>query len=146
MAPPGTPLQRIPGQHGLYDFYNLSEDSWVLSPCFDSSSLVVPYVKFIWWEVYEFWDGARLEYSLDAGTTWQPIGDIGTGDNWYASGGCYSFGFDPFTGIYYPAREGSGSGWKTAEHDLSFRQVNSQVQLRMHFKSYVFSDSRTVSF
>ena len=138
--PPGTPSSENSWATGLYDFYNLSEDSWVLSPCFDFSSLVVPYVKFdIWWEVYEFWDGARLEYSLDAGTTWQPIGDIGTGDNWYASGGCYSFGFDPFTGIYYPAWEGSGGGWKTAEHDLSFLAGEPQVQLRMHFKSYVFS-------
>ena len=33
----------------------------------------------------------------------------------------------------------SGGGWKTAEHDLSFLAGEPQVQLRMHFKSYVFS-------
>ena len=53
----------------------------------------------------------RLEYSLDAGASWTAIGGVGTGDNWYPSGGCFSFGFGSVYGIYYPAWDGSGS-WK----------------------------------
>ncbi|MCB9021558.1 MAG: PKD domain-containing protein [Chitinophagales bacterium] len=138
--PPGTPSSENSWATALYDYYNISEDSWVKSPCFDFSSLAFPYVKFdIWWETQDFWDGARLEYSLDAGASWTAIGGVGTGDNWYPSGGCFSFGFDPFTGIYYPAWDGSSGSWKTAVHDLSFLAGEPQVQLRMHFKSYVFT-------
>jgi PKD repeat protein len=137
--PPGTPGSENSWTTSLYDYYNVNEDSYVLGPCFDFSDLSVPYIKFdIWWETYEFWDGARLEYSLDAGDSWTPVGGIGTGENWYTSGGCYSFGYDPFTFVYNPAWEGSGGGWKTAEHDLSFLAGEPQVQLRFHFKSYAF--------
>ncbi|MFN3939342.1 MAG: GEVED domain-containing protein, partial [Chitinophagales bacterium] len=64
--PPSTPGSLNSWATSLFDYYNLYEDSYVVGPCFDFSSLLQPYVKFdIWWETPDFWDGARLEYSLD---------------------------------------------------------------------------------
>ncbi|MFZ1611934.1 MAG: CARDB domain-containing protein, partial [Chitinophagales bacterium] len=135
-APPATPTSENSWATGLYDYYSISENSYVVGPCFDFSTLEVPYVKFdIWWATPGFYDGARLEYSLDDGTTWQFIGVVGTGDNWYTSGGCYAFGYDPVTSEYFPAWEGSSSGWKTANHDLDFLAGEPQVLLRIHFKT-----------
>ncbi|MBP9703960.1 MAG: hypothetical protein KBD79_04350, partial [Chitinophagales bacterium] len=145
--PPSTPSSENSWATSLYDYYNPYEDSYVLGPCFDFSTLEQPYVKFdIWWATYEFWDGARLEYSLDAGASWQALGDIGTGDNWYTPGGCYSFGYDPVTFLYFPAWEGSSAGWKTAKHELDILAGEPQVQLRMHFKSYAFTGYDGIAF
>ncbi|MBP9548253.1 MAG: hypothetical protein KBE86_03785, partial [Chitinophagales bacterium] len=137
--PPSTPSSENSWATSLYDYYSISENSWVLAPCFDFSTLEDPYVKFdIWWATPDFYDGARLEYSLDGGIEWLTIGDIGTGDNWYTTGGCYAFGYDPVTGVYFPAWEGSSSGWKTAKHDLDILAGEPQVQLRVHFKTSTF--------
>ena len=137
--PPGTPGSVNSWATNLFDFYDIAENSWVQSPCFDLTSLSLPYVKFdIWWETGEFWDGARLEYSTDAGATWIPIGGIGTGDNWYTDGGCFAFGFDPISGTYNPAWEGPGGGWVTAQHDIAFLAGEPQVQFRMHMATAGF--------
>jgi len=137
--PPSTPLSENSWATSLFDYYNINEDSWVQGPCFDFTDLSLPYVQFdIWWEIYDFWDGARLEYSLDAGDTWEVIGGIGTGENWY-SDECFSFDFDPDLGFYNPAWTASGGGWVTAKHDISFLAGESQVQLRIRFKSYAFT-------
>ncbi|MBK8487955.1 MAG: hypothetical protein IPL48_09225 [Bacteroidetes bacterium] len=138
-SPPTTPTSENSWATSLYDYYDFNENSWVLAPCFDFSTLEQPYVKFdIWWATADNYDGARLEYSLDGGIEWQAIGDIGTGDNWYTAGGCYAFGYDPVSGINYPAWEGSGGGWKTAQHDLDILAGEPQVQLRVHFKTSTF--------
>ncbi|MBK7109295.1 MAG: hypothetical protein IPH61_09265 [Bacteroidetes bacterium] len=138
--PPTTPSSENSWVTNLDGDYNKYENSYVLGPCFDFEPLTLPYVQLdVWWATPDFWDGARLEYSLDAGTTWDVIGDVGTGDNWYEDGGCYSFGYDPVTGIYNPAWEGSGGGWKTAYHDISFLAGEPQVQFRVHFASSFYT-------
>ncbi|HCK22876.1 MAG TPA: hypothetical protein DHW15_12180, partial [Bacteroidetes bacterium] len=138
-APPTTPSSENSWATNLNDFYDLTEDSWVQSPCFDFTDLVLPFVRFdIWWETPDFWDGVRLEYSTDAGASWDPIGGIGTGDNWYTPGGCYAFDFDPVSGTYFPAWEGSGGGWETAQHDITFLAGEPQVQFRFHMATSGF--------
>lgn len=138
--PPSTPSSENSWATSLVGYYNTYEDSYVLGPCFDFGPLTLPYVELdVWWETPDFWDGARLEYSLDAGGTWEVVGGIGTGDNWYTPGGCYSFGYDPITFTYRPAWEGTGGGWKTAYHDISYLAGESQVQFRIHFKSSFFT-------
>ncbi len=138
-APPTTPSSENSWATNLNDFYDLTEDSWLQSPCFDFTDLVLPFVRFdIWWETPDFWDGVRLEYSTDAGASWDPIGGIGTGDNWYTDGGCFAFDFDPAGGTWFPAWEGSGGGWVTAQHDITFLAGETQVQFRFHMATSGF--------
>ncbi|MBC8047115.1 MAG: T9SS type A sorting domain-containing protein, partial [Fimbriimonadaceae bacterium] len=133
--PPATPTSENSWATDLTGYYNSYEMSYVEGPCFDFSTLILPYVELdIWWETYSYTDGAQLEYSLDAGITWELVGDLLTGDNWYPGYG-YSLGYDPDLGAYENGWVGSSGGWLTAHHDLTFLAGESQVKFRMRFGS-----------
>jgi PKD repeat protein len=69
---------------GLSSGYNANENSYVYSPCFDFSSLRKPMVSLnIWNHTQQGFDGAVLQSSVDGGLTWQNVGTIGEGINWY---------------------------------------------------------------
>src|SRR6478735_7816897 len=69
---------------GLTGNYSISEQSFVESPCFNMSTLVLPVVELkVWWESEFSWDGAVLQSSIDNGTTWQVVGAKGDPNNWY---------------------------------------------------------------
>lgn len=59
------------------------------SPCFDLSTLTNPVIAFkVLWETETSWDGIKLEYSINQGTTWSALGnDLSNnncrGINWY---------------------------------------------------------------
>ncbi|MFN3939655.1 MAG: CARDB domain-containing protein, partial [Chitinophagales bacterium] len=135
-APPATPTSVNSWMTNLDGDYNNNEKSYVLGPCFDFGPLTLPYVKLdIWWETENYWDGAQLQYSLDAGSTWNVIGSIGSGDNWYTNYGI-GFGYDPSWPSGYPEGwVGSGGEWVTAYHDISFLAGEPQVQFRIFFAS-----------
>ncbi|PLW99936.1 MAG: hypothetical protein C0594_16355 [Marinilabiliales bacterium] len=61
----------------------MNEDSYLISPCFDFSTLVLPVVEFKLW--YEIPDYARLvmQYSTNYGYGWTDLGETGEGENWY---------------------------------------------------------------
>jgi PKD repeat protein len=64
--------------------YSANEDSYILSPCFDLSSLQNPWISMdIWWYSENFWDGSNLQYSTDGGITWFLVGAFGDPGNWY---------------------------------------------------------------
>ncbi|QNL20467.1 PKD domain-containing protein [Hyphobacterium sp. CCMP332] len=64
--------------------YAVSQDSWVNSPCFDLSSNTSPEIQAqIWWNIETDWDAALLESSIDDGQTWNVVGSLGSGVNWY---------------------------------------------------------------
>ncbi|MEX0988026.1 MAG: T9SS type A sorting domain-containing protein [Bacteroidales bacterium] len=101
------------------------ERSWIQSECFDFRNLEKPMIRM---DVMRSFDrnrgGAVLQYSLNNGTNWQTLGNIGEGINWYNS----------FEIINRPGggRSGSGSSigwsgenifnpdtsWITVAHDL----------------------------
>lgn len=63
-------------------FYEFDAQSWLMSPCFDFSSLNDPWISFrIFWEVERTYDGMVLQYSLDQGSTWQNVGAYGDAEN-----------------------------------------------------------------
>lgn len=71
--------------------YNDSEKAYLVSPCFDLSSLTNPELSFAFILDIEdandgngnpFYDIARVEYSIN-GRTWFVLGTNGTGHNWY---------------------------------------------------------------
>ncbi|MBC8047637.1 MAG: PKD domain-containing protein [Fimbriimonadaceae bacterium] len=140
-APDATPLSVNSWTTDLLGDYDYGEQSYIQGPCFDLTSLVLPYIEFdIWWATPDFWDGARLEYSLDGGASWDVV-DYETGDdyeNWY-TGQCYSFGYDPITFTYDSAWVGSSGGWVHAMHDITALAGEPNVQFRFFFASTFFT-------
>ncbi|MBC8047097.1 MAG: hypothetical protein H7Y00_09905, partial [Fimbriimonadaceae bacterium] len=142
-APPATPLSVNSWKTDLDGVYFAGENSYVLGPCFDFTTLEQPYVELDYWvETYPFYgyDGIRLEYSLDAGGSWTSVnyltGAEADAENWY-NDGCYAF--DPFSFPYDSAWTRASGGWLTAHHDISNLAGESQVQFRIHFATSFFS-------
>jgi len=69
--------------------YQNSQQSWIMSPCFDFTTLDYPWISFkIFWECERRWDGAVLQYTLNGGTTWSNVGAFGDptdclNQNWF---------------------------------------------------------------
>lgn len=117
---------------GLTVDYNGPEQSFVVSPCFDFSALQNPVLFMdIWWESEFSWDGTVMQYSTDLGQTWQQLGTLGSGVNWYNDNTIDGLGF---TGSEegWTGRNGSGSnGYVEAFHSLDFLANEAVVQFRM---------------
>lgn len=91
----GTPAKTIinkaaNGSHAwvtsLSGNYNNDELSYLYSPCFDLSSLAKPVLSFS--HIFKMEDNCDcdyhwMEYSTDGGVTWQKLGAVGSGTNWY---------------------------------------------------------------
>jgi hypothetical protein len=66
-----------------YGFYNNNEKSFVLSPCFNTSTLSSAQVRMaVYWSSESEYDGANLEYTIDNGLNWIALEDP-NGFNWY---------------------------------------------------------------
>jgi PKD repeat protein len=114
--------------------YNNREFSFVVSPCFDFSSLTLPYVAFdAQWDTEEIWDGAQLQYRTDSEGEWSVLGSVGSGENWYTSL-CAAFGYDPSWPSGFPeAWVGTVTEWERASHQLHDLAGEAFVQFRFVF-------------
>ena len=136
--PPAAPTSLKSWTTELDDNYNLNEQSYVISPCFDFSSLILPSIEFdANWDIQLFDDGAKLQYSLDQGMTWNDLGALGTGINWYNHASCYAM-WPNFYVDNYNGWSGSSEGWVHAEHDLSMLAGEPSVVFRFTFSSSPF--------
>ncbi len=66
--------------------YNNNETSYLTSPCFDLTGMANPILSFS--HILSIEDNCDcdyswVEYSTDAGVTWQKLGSSGQGTNWY---------------------------------------------------------------
>jgi gliding motility-associated-like protein len=126
-------------------FYN-SGNSYLISPCFDFTTLANPEIGFkIIWETEANFDGVNLQYSTDEGASWVRVGsEISnsncTGTNWYNNASVRFLGFVPgWSGNVQPGgsgscNNGSGSGsWLFAKHNLGFLSGQSKVIFRFEF-------------
>lgn len=112
--------------------YNTAEASWLLSPCFDFSSLTVPMVQFdMWYNNSGLLDYTTLQYSTDQGITWVTIGQMNDGANWYNTTDGWS---------------GSTGGWVTASHKLNGLGGLSGVQLRLSFAGSMIQTAEGFAF
>lgn len=113
----------------LTGYYNNSEASWLMSPCFDMSTLPNVRVRFgIWVHTESGWDGGNLAYSTDGGNTWQVAGTVGSGVNWYNAASVSSSLGQPVW------RDNSGGVWLPAE--LNIPQLAGQASVRFRFQFY----------
>ncbi len=144
----GSKCWNVGGLSG--SFYNYSEQSWLMSPCFDFSTLNYPWISFkIFWEDEWKYDGMVLQYSINSGATWSNVGAFGDAtnclnDHWYnynniswltlASPKC---GWTGRTGATSGSCQGgNGSlGWVTAKHCMSALAGESNVRFRFLFGS-----------
>jgi hypothetical protein len=109
-----------------------SEKSWVTSPCFDFRNTKRPIIKLDIWRLFdETRDGAVLQYSMDSSKTWQNVGDLQDGINWYneynipVKPGDNSVGWSDLT----------DSKWAEARHKLDNLKGLTNVQFRIAYGS-----------
>lgn len=128
--PEGIIIDTVPSSGGinvwmtdLDENYPNNEQSYVISPSFDLSSLTDPYLSF---DInYESADYTSLEYSLNNGKTWKTYGSTNSqGYNWY--------NVDDNDEDYW---SGSSSGWQTAIHEINDLAGIDNVLFRVKFKS-----------
>ncbi len=113
--------------------YNLSEKSYLASPCFDfSEASSDPYISFaLYLNLNTFFDAAFLEMSLDDGATWKKVGAQNEGLNWYNTVNSFQNLGDVWSA--------STQGWVNARHQLTGAQGQAQVRLRFALFGSPFS-------
>ncbi|HLP10697.1 MAG TPA: PKD domain-containing protein [Flavobacteriales bacterium] len=130
--------------------YSASAQSWIMSPCFDFTSLNYPWISFkIFWETEYQWDGVTLQYSTNGGTTWANVGAYNDpvnclNDNWFnynniswlttASPKHGWSGRSGATSGSCTGGNGSG-GWVTAQHCMNALANQPSVRFRFLFGS-----------
>ncbi len=110
-------------------YYNSMEHSYLYSPCFNLSGLTNPMLSFsLALDIEEcdaeLCDGAWMEYSDDGGITWNKLGVMGQGTNWYNKN---------YSGNYVWSAE-DYTRWHVATIPLPTVN-NSGIRLRFVFKS-----------
>ncbi|MDC1452418.1 T9SS type A sorting domain-containing protein [Vicingaceae bacterium] len=114
------------------DYLN-GDASFVLSPCFDFSSLNAPQIKMnIWYDSESSWDGAVLQMTINDGITWTQVGAFGNPNNWYNDNTINGLQAAGFSGAGWTIAGGLGSGgWLLAEHDLPSSANEPSVRFRV---------------
>jgi Secretion system C-terminal sorting domain len=109
--------------------YNNSEWSYLLSPCFNFSTLTAdPRISFsLNYHSEARFDGGWLEGSTDGGTNWMRIGTRNTGINWYN---------DSINALTRGVWSGTDNlGWKVAQNTLVGFAGKSNCRLRFVFRA-----------
>jgi PKD repeat protein len=119
---------------GLGAEYNANEKSFVYSPCFDFTKLQKPMIALkIWNHTQSGFDGAVLQSSVDGGLTWEKVGSVGEGINWYTKTAI--IGNPGNQAIGQQGWSGTDSGWLEAKYGLDELKGKSSVRFRIAFGS-----------
>lgn len=100
---------------------NNNEQSWVMSGCFNFSRAVKPVASLDVWSDTPFGvDGAVLQYNengrIEEAASWNVLGDVGTGINWYDGSGISNSPGDQSSNDF--GWTGTYPGWKKAIYKL----------------------------
>lgn len=109
--------------------YNPGELSYLTSPCFDfSEETSNPVIEFSHIRNLQSGaDGTWLEASFNEGQSWQKIGSIGAGQNWYSQ--------DNINLGLGQVWSGNSTGWVKSRHSLTNAAGKSNVRLRFGMAS-----------
>lgn len=112
--------------------FNFNERSYLTSPCFDfSEDTEDPVIEFsLYYGIDAFFDGAWLEQSLDGGDTWEKVGALDEGLNWYNTINTFNNLGDVWAGFT--------NGWVKARHRLFGVAGEGEVRLRFVFSGGSF--------
>ncbi|MEM9835484.1 MAG: T9SS type A sorting domain-containing protein [Bacteroidota bacterium] len=107
--------------------YNNTEESYLLSPCFDFSTLTEdPIISFfLYVETENNFDELYLESTSDNGVTWERVGTAGAGLNWYNDDG----------NQWWEGDGGFGDQWVIASQTLEGLAESPTARLRFVFSS-----------
>ena len=109
------------------------EQSYVSSPCYDFTGMKMPMITMdIWRKFNANRDGANLQASADSGKTWNLVGQIGDGVNWYNS---YEISGNPGGNTAIGWANIRDANWLEARHSLDMLKDKSQVQFRIYYGS-----------
>jgi len=118
--------------------YFPDEDGYLLSPEFDFAIISNPYVEFsLWWNSEGDWDGAVLQSSTDNQSSWQNVGTVGSGTNWFNTIEIASYpGGQPEGWSGSESLDGNDSGgWLTVSQDVFHLIGETSVYFRLVFAS-----------
>ncbi|NAS31869.1 T9SS type B sorting domain-containing protein [Flavobacteriaceae bacterium R38] len=114
--------------------YNSDEQSTVVSPLFDFSTLADPVIQLdINYDIESTFDGAILQFTTDNGLTWQNVGQLGDLPNWYNA--TLVSGSLGFASTSTDSWGGTTGGYQLAIHALDGLGTEASVALRIVFGS-----------
>ena len=114
--------------------YNDNESSSVNSPCFSLDSLDRPMIALsIWSDNQQGFDGAVLQSSIDDGTSWQNVGALNSGVNWFNEANIIGNPGNQTSNQH--GWSGTDAGWLTARHSLDHLKGAASVRFRIAFGS-----------
>lgn len=133
-SPPSAHSAPFAHEVGLNIQYAANTEAYLVSPPINFSNTVNASVDFWFYSDCEnTWDGTRLEYSINNGTTWNLLGNFGTGINWYNSASITSSSLPGWTGN---GVTGTGAPfWVNAKHSLNVLNNQPGVLFRFVFTS-----------
>lgn len=107
--------------------YDNNEDNFIISPCFDFTDFDLdPVLSFAHiFTTENCCDGGWVDVSTDGGQTWERLGTVGTGTNWYNNGGLNRWN----------GTSGTLGTWRNASHILDGTAGESAVRIRFYFRS-----------
>ena len=121
---------------GAVQPYKANDVSYVNSPCFDLTAFTRPVISIKHWADTEASDGAVLQYSTDGGASWNRLGEVASGLEWY----------NKLTISSNPGNQNDlSSGWSLSnqetwavgKHTLDVLPAQrSQVRFRIAFSSF----------
>ncbi|HJZ38778.1 MAG TPA: T9SS type A sorting domain-containing protein [Bacteroidales bacterium] len=108
------------------------EQSWVTSPCFDFTGTQKPMIKLDIWRLFDdVRDGAVLQASDNSGKTWQNVGQLLDGINW----------FNQYNILGEPGDQKIGwsdirdTRWMESRHSLDELRNKKNIQFRVAYGS-----------
>ncbi|MBN2697518.1 MAG: T9SS type A sorting domain-containing protein [Bacteroidales bacterium] len=97
-----------------------AESSWVQSPCFDMTGMEKPLIRLDIMKSFNArYDGAVLQYTLDNGKTWQNVGSVDDGIQWYNASDIISAPGGSSTGWSGTTTFNPDTRWIQGSHDLN---------------------------
>ncbi|NJO69662.1 MAG: hypothetical protein HC830_10590, partial [Bacteroidetes bacterium] len=101
----------------------------ITSPCFDFTGTSRPYISMeTFSDATEGQEGTVLQSSTDEGLTWQNVGAINSGTNWYND---YNIQSQP--GNQLVGWSGLNTSWRSSRHNLDSLQNKTRVRFRLIF-------------
>ena len=142
----GTGSRKVWATGSIDGTYKNGETSYLQSPCINMVGLDKPMISIkIWSKTQNNNAGAMLEASTDGGLTWNFVGKVGLGSNWYDNNGISGLANVP-PAQNHPNNEGwTGMypDWKIAKISLDKFIGNATVKFRMSFGAVTGNSPRT---
>ena len=108
--------------------YNDNEVSYLNLPCLNFGAIQNATLSFsLNYDTEPTYDGVNVEYSTNGGSSWQVLGTVGSGTNWYTS--------SSVTSSNGPVWDGASVGWIRASHSLAVLNNAASARLRFVFTS-----------